>query len=439
MPLSIEQKEIYFSILSEELQVATGCTEPIAIAYAAAKARQVLGVPAQRYTARVSGNVLKNAKAVTVPNTGGLKGIEASVLAGAIAGRPDGELEVLSSVEPSHYAEIREGVERRLVTVCLLRSSFDLHIQIECFSGNLSSMVEITQFHTHISRILQNGKCIFEDLNTTSAGGLTNRDTLNVRDILEFADTADLEKIRPIIEKQICMNSAISEAGLSGNWGVHVGKTLMSGVLADGDIHTRAKARTAAGADARMGGCPMPVVTNSGSGNQGMCVSLPVIEYARHSNAKRDRLIRALIVSNLVSIHQKTGIGRLSAYCGAVSAAAGSGAGIAYLEGKGYECIAQTIVNTIANVGGLVCDGAKPSCAAKVASSVDAALMGYKLASLGYGFQCGEGLVGSDVEKTISDVGKIARSGMKKTDNDILKIMVGYRQPAKPLKKIENF
>jgi L-cysteine desulfidase len=425
MALTKEKIKLFLRILSEELEVSLGCTEPIAIAYAAAVARKALGQKPSHYVAWCSGNIIKNAKSVTVPNTGGMKGIEAAVLAGDIGGDPNRELEVLSSVSAGQIEEIQRDFAAGLVKICLLKSAHALHIQIECSHGDQSAMAEIVDSHTNITRVVKNGQPIKVSADKAESLNVhAERSLLNVKDILVFADLVDLEEIRPILEKEIAFNTAISDAGLSGEWGAQIGRTLIQDADQD-DVRTRAVARAAAGSDARMSGCSLPVVINSGSGNQGICASLPVIEYARHMKIPEEKLLRALVVSNLVAIHQKTGIGRLSAYCGAVSASGGSGAAIAYLNGAGYEVIAKTIINTIANVGGMICDGAKPSCAAKVASAVNAAIMGYLLAARGLGFENGEGLVKGDVEETITCVGSMINCGMRETDIEILKLMTG--------------
>ena len=423
--MSLDQNTIalYTKFLHEELVPAMGCTEPIAIAYGAAYARKVLGKPAERYEVECSGNIIKNVKAVTVPQTGGLKGIEAAVLAGAIGGDADRELEVLSTVNQADLCEIRRGLEERVVAVKPLDSTHTLHIIIHAFAGGDSACVEIIDTHNNVGKVVKNGQVIHQRVGIAAQDDISERRTLNMEDILEYADRVDLTLVRDVLERQINYNSAISREGLGGKWGAAVGKTLLD--TCGAGIRVRAEAAAAAGSDARMSGCAMPVVINSGSGNQGMTVSMPVITYAKELGVSHEKLLRALCVANLVAIHQKTDIGRLSAFCGAVSAATGAAAGIAYMEGASYAVIAQTVVNSLANVGGMVCDGAKPSCAAKIVSALESAFLGYELAKRGRGFYDGEGIVKADVEATIASVGRMASVGMRSTDREILNIMIG--------------
>ena len=423
--MSLDQNTIalYTKFLHEELVPAMGCTEPIAIAYGAAYARKVLGKPAERYEVECSGNIIKNVKAVTVPQTGGMKGIEAAVLAGAIGGDADRELEVLSTVNQADLCEIRRGLEERVVAVKPLDSTHTLHIIIHAFAGGDSACVEIIDTHNNVGKVVKNGQVIHQRVEIAAQDDISERRTLNMEDILEYADRVDLTLVRDVLERQINYNSAISREGLGGKWGAAVGKTLLD--TCGAGIRVRAEAAAAAGSDARMSGCAMPVVINSGSGNQGMTVSMPVITYAKELGVSHEKLLRALCVANLVAIHQKTDIGRLSAFCGAVSAATGAAAGIAYMEGASYAVIAQTVVNSLANVGGMVCDGAKPSCAAKIVSALESAFLGYELAKRGRGFYDGEGIVKADVEATIASVGRMASVGMRSTDREILNIMIG--------------
>lgn len=415
--------DTYVEILRSELVLALGCTEPIAIALAGAKVRQVLGCMPERIQVECSGNVVKNVKGVTVPHSGGRKGIETAAVLGVVGGNAAAELEVLQSVTDEHLVELAKLMDTKGFCQCeLIENVENLYIVITAFAGEHSASVAIKDRHTNIVSIIKDGKVIYEQKDEERKLSGADKSLLSVRNILHFADEIEIEKIQGIIEIQIQANTAISQEGLSGDYGASVGKTLLK--FYGDDIKTRAKAAAAAGSDARMSGCAMPVVINSGSGNQGMTVSLPVIEYAKELGASHDKLIRALAVSNLVSILQKRYIGSLSAYCGAVSAACGSGAGIAYLYGASYEQICQTIVNTLANVGGIVCDGAKPSCAAKIASSVDAAIMGYMLTMAGKGFEPGEGIVKDDIEETIRAIGHIGKDGMHATDLEILRIML---------------
>ena len=415
----------YVEILKEELIPAMGCTEPIAIALAAAKARDALGRIPERCQAEVSGNIIKNVKAVTVPNTGGLKGIEASVAAGAVAGRSDLELEVLSQVTPQEIEAMREFLETREIKVIPATGDRVFYIKVTVWAEGHSACCEIVDYHTNIILIQRDEEVLFHAEPTE--GGKpeqTDRSVLNVEEIVRFADCLDVADVEEILSRQIAYNSAISAEGMTGKWGAAIGKTLRN--LYGDDVAVRAKAAAAAGSDARMSGCEMPVVIVSGSGNQGMTTSLPVIEYARDMKVTDEELYRALAVANLVTIHQKTGIGRLSAFCGAVSAGCGAAAGIAYLRGGRFDIIAHTIANTLAICSGMICDGAKPSCAAKIASAVDAGLMGYNMyLNGGHQFVDGEGIIQKGVENTIVNVGRLARQGMRRTDEEILDIMVG--------------
>ena len=417
--------ESYLKILEEELIPAMGCTEPIAVALAAAKAREALGMEPERCRVEVSGNIIKNVKAVTVPNTGGLKGIEASAAAGIAAGRADLGLEVLSQVTKEEIEAMRALLERCEIKVVPAQGDRVFFINVMVMAGEHYGCCEIVDFHTNIVRVQRDTEILFQA--EAAAGGekeQTDRSVLSVEEIVAFADclaSADVEKV---LGRQIAYNTAISEEGLKGGWGAEVGKTLR-GLYGD-DVAVRAKAAAAAGSDARMSGCELPVIIVSGSGNQGMTTSLPVIEYARDMGASDEELYRALAVANLITIHQKTGIGRLSAFCGAVSAGCGAAAGIAYLRGGRFEVIAHTVANALAICSGMICDGAKPSCAAKIASAVDAGLMGYHMyVNGGHQFVGGEGIIKKGVENTIDNVGRLARMGMRKTDEEILNIMVG--------------
>lgn len=414
----------YTNILKEELVPALGCTEPTSIAYVSAKAREVLGEFPKEVIVQSSGNIIKNVKGAVVPNSGNLRGIEAAAIIGIIGGKPEKELEVLSDVTQDNIDEAKKLINTDYCKVKLLKSKANLHIIVTVKSHNNSALVEIVHTHTNIVRIEKNNKVVLEKLYNSDDinGSLIDRSCLNVRDIKEFADTVELNQLQDIIKLQIKYNSDISSEGLINYYGANVGSNLLKHSLHE--IKTIAKAATAAGSDARMSGCILPVIINSGSGNQGITVSLPVIEYAKHLKVDEEHLIRALIFSNLIAIHQKTKIGRLSAYCGVVSAACGSGAGITYLYNGTYEQICSTITNTLANVSGMICDGAKPSCAAKIASAVDAAIMAHELAMDNRVFQPGEGIVKDDIEDTISSIGQIGGNGMKETDQEILKVML---------------
>jgi L-cysteine desulfidase len=424
MSTTVDVHQIYLSILRRELVPALGCTEPIAVAYAAAEAARVLGKSPDRAEIWCSGNIIKNVKGVVVPNTGGLKGVDAAAIAGIVGGDPDLGMQVLETVTAARHAEIRRRLDAHFSRTHLIEGEDNLFIVAKVFAGDETAEVVIRGAHTNIVRVVKNGDVVVDDASVDDAGESDDAQsaTLNVRDIVTFADTVALDLVADIISAQIEQNTRIAEEGLRGQYGVCVGRTLLKHC---GDLKTRAKARAAAGSDARMSGCALPVVINSGSGNQGMAVSLPVITYAEDMNVGRDALYRALVLSNLVAIHQKAAIGKLSAFCGAVSAACGSGAAITYLSGGGYEDICNTITNTLANVGGIVCDGAKPSCAAKIASAVDAAIMAHHLSIDGRAFCDGDGLVTGDVESTIANIGWMASEGMKSTDVEILRLMVG--------------
>ncbi len=411
----------YINILQQELVPALGCTEPIAIAYAAAKAREVLGEFPDCIEMCCSGNIIKNVKGVTVPNSGGLRGIEAAAVLGVIGGDASRELEVLQGVSQADICKARELVKEKYCTCFLQEGVANLYIVAKAVKGEHYAEVTIINRHTCITKIVKDGKVLLEkDVKGTASD--VDKAFLNVNDILEFADTVAIEDVKEILDRQITYNFAISEEGIKHSYGASVGRTLLE--TYGNDVRIRARARAAAGSDARMSGCSLPVVINSGSGNQGMTVSLPVIEYAKDMGASGEQLYRALVVSNLIAIQQKKYIGSLSAYCGAVSAACGAGAGITYLEGGTREEVGLTIVNTIANVGGIVCDGAKSSCAAKIASSVDAAILAHHMAMEHHAFQPGEGIVQEDVEDTIKSMGYIGRVGMKTTDVEILNIMI---------------
>lgn len=424
--------QAYIRILKEELIPAFGCTEPIALALAAAQAKKVLEEAVVRAEVFLSGNMIKNAKSVTVPNTGGLCGIEAAVAAGIAAGDPEKKLEVIAEVPEEKRKEIKELVEHMPITVQVMESEHPLDIRIRLFSETQSSCVEIRDSHTNVVLIEKNGQTVWKKerkqkskdlaVEEEDKEGLADRQLLNVRDILEFAETVDLEEVRPLLERQIFYNMAIAKEGLRGNYGANIGKVLLN-TWGD-DIKVKAKAYAAAGSDARMCGCSLPVVIVSGSGNQGITASVPVIIYADELKVSEERKLRAVLLSDLITIHQKTGIGRLSAYCGAISAGCGSGAGIAYLYGGGYEEISHTVVNALAIVSGVICDGAKASCAAKIAIAVEAGIMGYLMYREGQEFKAGDGIVTKGIEANIQNVGKLAKVGMKETDKEILNMMV---------------
>ena len=413
----------YLTILKAELLPALGCTEPIAVAFAAAKARAVLGKQPERIEMYCSGNIIKNVKGVVVPNSGGQMGIDVAAVLGVVGGREDLELEVVNSVTEEQIEKTRELVKAGICDCHLVEGEENLYIRAEVFAGEDSAVVEVKTKHNHISRIEKNGEILFaqDDIETSSQG---DKSQLNLKDIYEFANTVDLEDVRPIMERQLNYNKAISEEGLKNPWGSCVGQTLLE-VNGTSDWRVRAKAAAAAGSDARMSGCAMPVVINSGSGNQGITVSMPILEYANEVKCSEEKLLRALTLANLLSLHQKRYIGNLSAYCGATSAGCSAACGIAYIDDASLEVIGHTIINAISTIGGMVCDGAKSSCAAKIASAVEAGLMGYELAKRDRSFKPGEGMVVEDMEQTIRNIGRMGREGMKGTDVEILNIMIG--------------
>ena len=411
----------YIRILREELRPAMGCTEPIAIAYAAAKARDVLGAMPDRLLAEVSGNIVKNVKSVVIPHTGGLRGIPAAVAAGCAAGDAGAELSVLSQVTSAQAEEIADYLEKTPIEVRCAEDAHIFDIRITAFRGDDSAYVRIADYHTNLVCIRRNGETLLERECVTREEGLTDRSCLSIAGIVEFADSVDPEAVAPILEEQISCNMAIAEEGLRNNYGANIGKTLLR---MGNDLNSKMRAWAAAASDARMNGCELPVVINSGSGNQGITASVPVIVCAREMGKSREELLRALCVSNLVTIHQKTGIGRLSAYCGAVSAGVGAGAGVAYLKGGDYEMIAHTVVNAVAVTSGIICDGAKASCAAKIASAVDAGLLGLAMYENGNQFFGGDGIVKKGVENTIATVARLARVGMEQTDKEIIHLMM---------------
>lgn len=418
----------YVNILHEELVPAMGCTEPIAIAYAAAVARQTLGRPAQRMEVEASGNIIKNVKSVFVPNTGGLRGIPAAAAAGMAAGDPALELEVLSSIGEGEQAAIRQYLADTPIAVKLADSPFIFDIAIRAWAGEDSALVRIVNYHTNIVRVERNGQVLKEvEAQAAAEEGLTDKSVLTVEGILEFAREAALADVEEAVGRQVRYNTAIAQEGLRGDYGANIGKVLLA-TYGD-DVKIRAKAMAAAGSDARMNGCGLPVVIVSGSGNQGLTASLPVVEYAKELGADWETTLRAVLVSDLVTIHLKAEIGRLSAYCGAVSAGCGSGAGIAWLYGREKEPqallkdVAHTIVNALAVDSGIVCDGAKASCAAKIASAVDAGLLGFYMYQNGQQFRGGDGIISKGVEQTIRNIGLLATQGMRETDREILDIM----------------
>ena len=415
-----QRKEYYVQILKDELVPAMGCTEPIAIAYASAKARATLGSFPTSCDIAVSGNIIKNAKSVVVPHTGGLKGIETAVIAGLVAGNADARLEVLSSVTDEDIVRMHEVVGKLPINVRLFDSDYQFDILVTVTDGENNATVRVTNRHTNIVSITRNGETLFTgEINESIE---VKKKDLSIEEIVEFADTVDIELVKSTLKRQVDYNMAIAEAGLNGNYGANIGKVYLSSYLPD--ISVKAKAYAAAGSDARMNGCELPVIINSGSGNQGMTASIPVVIYWRELGLDEEKLYRALCISNLSTIHVKQGIGTLSAYCGAVAAGAGAGAGITYLYGGGYKDIAHTLVNALAIDSGLICDGAKASCAAKIATAVENGILGFNLYRSGNQFISGDGIVKKGVENTIDSVSRLAREGMTVTDREILAIML---------------
>ena len=415
----------YISILKEELIPAMGCTEPIALAYCAAKAREVLGTMPDKVAVGASGSIIKNVKSVIVPNTDRMKGIPAAAVAGIVAGDPAKELEVIAAVTKEQIDEMRRFLKETPIVVEHVDNGLTFEILVTVFKGEQSAMVRIVNYHTNIVRIEKNGEVLLDvPVDGEDESGLTDRSCLNIADILDFANSVDVAEVKDLLDRQIAYNTAIAAEGLRGDYGSNIGSILLS-TYGDDNVMVRAKAMAAAGSDARMNGCELPVIINSGSGNQGITTSLPVIEYARDYQASDERLYRALTVANLVTIHQKTSIGRLSAFCGAVSAGAGAGAGIAYLQGADLDGISHTVANAIATTGGIVCDGAKASCASKIATAVEAGILGYNMHIRNQNFQPDDGLVGENPEETIANIGRLGKEGMKHTNEEIIRIMVG--------------
>ena len=413
----------YLNILAEELRPAMGCTEPIALAYAGARARQVLGKLPDKVDIFVSGNIIKNVKSVIVPNTGGLHGIGPAVCAGIVAGDADKVLEVISQVSDTQKQQLHSFMETVPVQIRPANSCLVFDIDLTLRAGEDRVRLRIINHHTNIVYVEKNGE-ILQSLPITesSEDHLTDKSCLSIEKIVEFADCVEIADIEDLVGKQVACNMAIAEEGVVNSWGANIGSVLLArqGQL----LSKRAAAYAAAGSDARMSGCEMPVIILSGSGNQGITASVPVAVYAKELGKTEEEMLRAVVLSDLVTIHQKTGIGRLSAYCGAISAGCGAGAGIAYLQGGRLHAVAHTVVNAIAILSGTICDGAKPSCAAKIAAAVDAGILGWDMYQEKQQFYGGDGIVTKGVDKTVINVGRLAREGMKETDKTILQIML---------------
>lgn len=418
-----EVYDTYVSLLHKELTMATGCTEPIAIAYAGARLRAALGAIPEHCTVYCSGNIVKNVMAVTVPNSGGAKGIDTAAMLGIVGGDADSVLDVLHAVTQDDIDLMNKLLAEKRCDCELVEGVENLYIRIEAECGSDTALVEIKDYHSNVTRLEKNGVPLIEEVAPEQkASQSPDKSLLNVRDIYDFANEVNLDDVRGVLENQLRCNSAIAEEGLKNPWGAEVGRTILE---SSDSLVNRARAYAAAGSDARMNGCPMPVVINSGSGNQGITVSMPLLVYAREYKVDEDKVLRALALANLISLHQKRYIGSLSAYCGAVSAATASACGIAYMMGASYETLCGLITDSINTTGGMVCDGAKSSCASKIATAVGTALLSMEMSEKGRVFLPGEGLVENDVEETIANVGRMGREGMKSTDVEILKIMLG--------------
>ena len=413
--------QTYLQILRRELVPAMGCTEPIAVAYCAAIARRILNKMPERVEVEASGNIIKNVKSVIVPNTDGRRGVEAAAAVGIVAGDDSRGLEVIAGVSEEDKRRLSEFLETVPIRVVPASSDLVLDVVVTLFSGSEEARVRIINHHTGLALIEKNGEILFADepVNPAAESGL-DYGLLSVAGIYDFAVTADLDDVKDVLDRQIQYNCAISKEGLSGKYGASIGMVLLR---QGNDVHTRARAKAAAGSDARMDGCELPVVINSGSGNQGITVCVPVVEYAEALGCEKERLYRALLLSNLIAVHLKEGIGRLSAYCGAVSAGASAGAAISYLKGGNLDSISHTLVNALAISSGMVCDGAKPSCAAKIAVAVDTGLLAMEMYEAGQQFYGGDGIVLKGVENTIRNVGVLGREGMRETDKTIIDLM----------------
>ena len=413
--------QIYVQILKEELVTAMGCTEPIAISYAAAKARAVLGELPEKIVVKASGSIIKNVKSVVVPNTGGLRGIEAAAAAGVVCGNENKKLEVLSEIESEDIERIKGYLGQADIKVEYQETGRTFDLSVCVYKEHSQASVRITDYHTNIVQIEKNWEFIRDDLKDEKIEK-ANRDVLSMENIWEFVRCADIEDVKETLDKQIECNMKIAREGIRGKYGANIGSILLK---MEGDaVQVRAKAMAAAGSDARMNGCGLPVVINSGSGNQGITCSVPVLVYGESLNCDIEKIYRALLLSNLTAIYIKAGIGTLSAYCGAVSAGAAAGAGIAYLHGGGYEEIKHTVVNALAIVSGIVCDGAKASCAAKIASSVEAGIVGYYMYLNEQEFCAGEGIVAEGIDRTIENIGILGKEGMKETNKKIIEMMI---------------
>ena len=420
--MAFNDRAKFEKILFEELVPAMGCTEPIALAYGAAYAVSLLGILPTKIDVYVSGNLVKNAKSVTVPNTDGLSGIEAAVAAGAVSGKPEAKLEVLATLNDNDRESIRKYLSQKRISVTLADTELSFDFTVKAYAGDHLAVVRLINAHTNVVYAELDGRILLDN-STVGADhdGMSDHSFLSVESIVEYVNNADISSVRELIERQIDYNIAISDEGLKNSWGASIGSTLLA--LANDSV-TKAKARAAAASDARMNGCPMPVIIVSGSGNQGITACVPVVSYAEDIGADKERLVRAVLLSDLITLHLKSSIGRLSAFCGAVCAGVGAGAGICYLEGGGFREIAHTVVNAIAISSGIICDGAKSSCAGKIALSVEAGILGWQMYKNGKQFHGGEGIITKGVENTIRNMGLLGNEGMKETDRMIMEIML---------------
>lgn len=414
---------MYTDILRSELLTAVGCTEPIAVAYASAKARELLGSFPDYITVRCSGNIVKNVKAVIVPGTVNMTGIETSSILGAIVAKPELELALLNDVTEAQVEELKHLLEKKMCEVVLVEDIPNLYIEVIMEGNGNTASVEIIQDHNNITKMVKNGEVLQSNNVNHCSGPSVDPDVFSMRQIFDYVNTTPVEELKEVLGHQAKCNVAIGKYGLENPYGANVGKTIMHSP--ETSPYKYAKAVASSGSDARMNGCVMPVVINSGSGNQGITVTVPIVIYAQENNIDEEKMYRALALGNLVSIYVKSGIGKLSAFCGAVNAACGAGVGVAYMNDASEEIIESTITNTLANVGGIACDGAKSSCAAKIATSLDGAFLAYEMAKINNVFKPGEGLVEKQIDKTIKNFWRMAKEGMKSTDVEILSIMIG--------------
>ncbi len=414
--------EAYSKILREEIILATGCTEPISIAYCSAKAHEVLGMQTTSVTVSVSGNILKNVKSVVVPNTNGLKGIRAAVAAGIVCGDASKGMQVISDVSDEQRAAVAHFMETFHIDVSCAETDCPLYISVTLYARTSYSRVVIANNHSNIVEIMKNGEAIVKrPIVVQSEDNLTDKSCLNLHDIVNYAEQVELSTVKDLLDLQIHYNMAICEEGLTHDYGANIGKIMLA--EHSSDAKTEARAYAAAGSDARMSGCEMPVAILCGSGNQGITASVPIICYAKHYHIDPERMYRALLISDLLTVYQKAGVGRLSSYCGAISAGCAAGAGIAYLLGGDESVVAHTLVNSVAMISGTICDGAKPSCAAKIAAAIETGILGYQMYLHQQQFYHGGGIVAPNADAIVRNIGRIASEGMIETDQTIISIM----------------